>query len=93
MNTNNRMRKVKLKKISSIHTDEERSKRHVGEKIYTGKMMIGPSVGKSFCFYRDDGEYMHTSTIKNIEFRSAKELVLTTLNSVYSLEIGDSFDE
>jgi hypothetical protein len=51
-------------------------------------MMLGPSVGKSFCFWRDDMEYMHTSTIKEIRYLAPAELELTTRNSVYKLEIG-----
>ena len=58
------------------------------EDSWTGKMMLGPSVGKSFCFWRDDMGYMHTSTIKEIRYLAPAELELTTRNSIYKLEIG-----
>ena len=43
---------------------------------------------KSELVWRDDMEYMHTSTIKEIRYLAPAELELTTRNSVYKLEIG-----
>ncbi len=87
------MRKVTLELLSTKTNSRTRFWNCVGEKTYTGKMMLGPSIGKSFCYYRDDGAYSHTSTVKNIEYVSSNELKLTTLNSIYKLTIGESFNE
>ncbi len=87
------MRKVVLTLISSGTSEEVRQSRLVGGTTYAGLMALGPSVGKSFCFYRDDKAYMHTSAVKNIEYKSADELILTTQNSTYSLKIGEAVND
>lgn len=83
------MRKVTLELLKTKKSSIERARNSVNEKVYTGTMVYGPSVGKSFCMYRDDGAYMHTSTVKNIEFETDTKLILTTMNSTYSLKIGE----
>ncbi len=64
----------------------------VGEKIYTGKMVLGPSVGTRFHFYRDDAQEMYTSTVKNVRYIKDDELEITTRNSRYSLKIGKTLN-
>ena len=87
------IRKIKLEKISSSTPDAEREERGVGKKAHTGVMVLGPSIGRSFTFYRDDAEYMHTSTVKTIEYVAADKLILHTLNSVYELTIGEELNQ
>ncbi len=88
-----KVREVTLELLSTTTSERERQRMLVGEKIYTGKMLLGPSIGKSFCFYRDDGEYMHTSEVLDIQVASSDELLLTTRNSTYKLKIGKSLNE
>ena len=87
------MRKVTLALIKTNTHQDLRTSNDVGEKVYTGIMVYGPSIGRSFCFYRDDAEYMHTSKISNIKYISSDELELTTQNSLYLLKLGESFND
>ena len=83
-----KVREVTLTLLESKTDEETRKSRGVHEPVYTGRMVLGPTVGKSFHFYRDDYQEMFTSTVKNIEYKASDELVLTTRNSVYSLKLG-----
>ena len=81
------MRKVILEKLSSSTPQDVRDYMGVGKTKYTGLMQFGPSVGKSFAFFRDDGEYMHTSTVRSIQF-DGNDITLKTKNSTYRLTVG-----
>ena len=83
--------RVVLKQISSETDDVTRAfNLKSDKKEWAGLMFYGPSVGKSFSFFRDDEEYMHTSTIKDIQYVSGNELKFTTRNSEYLLTIGEA---
>jgi hypothetical protein len=83
--------KIVLEKISSETPEHIRESRNVGGTTHKGTMFFGPSVGKSFCFYRDDGAYFNTSEVKEIQYEG-KVLTLKTRNSVYKLTIGEEVE-
>ena len=87
------MRECTLTLLSSNTGQAVRDRMCVGEKVYKGKMVFGPSVGLSFCLFREDGEYMHTSTIKSIQYKDVGIFVIKTKNSVYELKIGKAIFE
>lgn len=80
-------RKVILEKIESKTPQKVRERNNVGKDKYEGIMFFGPSVGRSFHFFRDDKCEMHTSTVKEIQYEG-DVLILKTLNSKYRLTIG-----
>lgn len=80
--------RVTLEKLSSKTDQSIREKMHVGADKYEGVMLFGPSVGRSFAFFRDDKEYMHTSEVKSIQFGDDNTLTFKTRNSEYKLTIG-----
>ncbi len=81
--------RVKLSLISSDTDAPSRAFNLKSDKnSWEGVMFYGPSAGKSFSFFRDDLEYMHTSTIKDIQYLPENKLEFTTMNSKYCLEIG-----
>ncbi len=59
---------------------------------WEGTMFFGPTPGQSFSFFRDDQEYMHTSTVQNVQYIDDNTLVLTTRNSEYKLSIGEEVE-
>lgn len=82
-------RRIIFELVSTKTLKEDRENRNVGLKTYTGTMFFGPTPGKSFSFFRDDAEYVHTSTVKNIEYVDANTLLVSTKNSEYKLIIGE----
>lgn len=87
--TRDSARKVTLGLLETNTPKEIRNRNQVGEKSYTGIMFFGPSVGKSFHFFRDDNQEMYTSTVKEIQYEG-NVLTLKTLNSKYRLTIGEA---
>ena len=87
------LRKIVLKRLSSQTGHSEQNKRGVSKEVYTGVMFFGPSVGRSFTFYRDDAEYMHTSVVRHVEYVASDKVLVHTRNSVYELTIGKELDD
>ncbi len=81
--------RVKLTCLSSSTDKVSRNFNLRSDKdSWEGLMFFGPSVGKSFSFFRDDEEYMHTSMITEVHYLDNNMVSFHTLNSVYTLEIG-----
>ena len=83
-----KLREVKLVLLSSHTPHDERAYRNAGERVYEGTMVLGPKIGYSFTLYRKDAAYMHTSTVKSIQYVADDKVILHTLNSVYELTLG-----
>ena len=86
------MRKIELKLVTSNTSEEIRKKCGVTGPIQKGVMVLGPSIGKSFTFYRDDGANFHTSEVKHLEFVDNTNIKMKTKNSEYILTIGEEIE-
>lgn len=85
-------RRIKFKLIKSSTAKNSRAFNLKSDKDeWTGTMMYSPSVDRSFCFFRDDDEYMHTSRVQNIKYEGNK-LTIITMNSEYELVIGEEIE-
>jgi hypothetical protein len=80
-------------KLTLIKSNTDKVSRNFNLKSakdsWNGVMFYGPSIGKSFSFFRDDDEYMHTSTVQNIQYVDLNTYEITTRNSVYRLDVGE----
>lgn len=86
-------RRITMTLLKSKTDPETRSKNGVAGPVYKGIMLLGPSVGESFNFYRDDGYQMWTSPVERITFESNDMIHIKTKNSVYNLEIGPEINK
>ena len=86
-------RKIKLTLVSSKTPQSERDRRGLKDKEQTGVMVLGPSVGHSFTFWRDNGYRFYSSNVESIDYIDSKTLNINTRNSVYRLDLGEEVAE
>ncbi len=88
------MRKINVELVYSNTPTGERAYNLKSDKNkWAGVMTLGPTPGKRFCFLRDDGESMCTSTVQNIRYLNSKTLQIMTRNSTYKIKLGEEFND